>query len=70
MIAGGVLSGIRDRCSDEADHVIYDASGVTDGAGLKACVCHHSDQFGHSNIPVSKVVELDAADFLDAFWNW
>ena len=49
----------------EAAHIVDDADGVGDGAGLETHVCHVGDEFGNGDVTVRVVVEFDARDLLD-----
>ena len=49
----------------EAAHVVNDADGVSDGAGLETHSCHVGDEFGNGDVTVRVVVEVDARDLLD-----
>ena len=49
----------------EAAHIVDDADGVGDGAGLETHVCHVGDEFGNGDVTVRVVVEIDPGDLLD-----
>ena len=49
----------------EAAHVVNDADGVSDGAGLETHIFHVGDEFGNGDVTVRVVVEVDARDLLD-----
>ena len=49
----------------EAAHVVDDADGVGDGAGLETHIGHVGDEFSNGDVAVGVVVEIDAGDLLD-----
>ena len=53
-----------------AAHVVDDAHGLGDGAGLEACVGHVGDEFRDGDVPVGVVVEFDAGDWLGVGGDW
>lgn len=50
-------------------HVVDDADGVGDRAGLEAHRRHVGDQFRHGDVAVFVVVEFHAGDFVEAVWD-
>lgn len=54
----------RGRVAEPA-HVVDDADGVGDGAGLEPRGRHVGDEFGDGDVAAGVVVELDAGDFVD-----
>ena len=53
----------------EAAHVVDDADGVSDGAGLETHIRHVGDEFDNGDVTVRVVVEVDARDLLDVGWD-
>ena len=60
---GGSGAGVRVA---EGAHVVDDADGVGDGAGLEAHGGHVGDELGDGDVAVGVVVEFDAGDWVGA----
>ena len=54
----------------ETAHVVDNASGGGDGAGLEACVGHVGDEFGDGDVAVGVLVELDTGDLVSGGGDW
>ena len=54
----------------EAAHVVDDADGVGDSAGLETHIFHIGDELGNGDVAVAVVVEIDARDLLDVGGDW